>query len=105
MSPSERYTNAYKAFWLNCVMVKADNLKARCPFVCNGTEAATAGCANGGTDAEAQIATLVHSFPAEKVQAYLRIVASDRDNVATFRNSGYFGGGPQSDTQAPTPPP
>lgn len=95
-SPIERYRRAYEAFWLNCVMVKSEDIQSRCPSLCNGTAAATAGCADGTTNAEHQISALERAFPEEKVQAYLRTVATDPKNVALFLNTGYFNGHPQA---------
>src|SRR6266566_1857925 len=72
----DRYTWAYEAFWWNCVMVKANDLNARCPFICSGTSGAAAGCGAGGSNAEEQISNLLEKFPASQVQNHLRSLAS-----------------------------
>jgi hypothetical protein len=34
-SERDRYKGGHKAFWWNCVMVKAQRLEAQCPLVCS----------------------------------------------------------------------
>src|SRR5206468_10958687 len=38
------YRTGYEAFWWNCVMLLAEDSRARCPTICTGSPAATAGC-------------------------------------------------------------
>ncbi len=57
-------------------MVKAKDFSARCPFVCSGTKAASAGCAMGATDADARIARLLHAHSRDEVRRHLRELAS-----------------------------
>jgi hypothetical protein len=66
---------AYEAFWWNCVMVKANDLDARCPFGCSGTPAATYGCAEGEADADRQVTRLLSEYSSEGVRGYLRTLA------------------------------
>ncbi len=74
-----RYKKSYEAFWWNCVMVKADNLDARCPFTCSGTPAAAAGCGAGESDADWKIADLLNKYSRSEVQQYLRSLASTEE--------------------------
>ena len=92
---SVRYTNAYEAFWWNCVMVRANDLSARCPFICSGTPAATSGCADGAGNADEQIDALLKQFSAAKVQAYLRRLGANPRTQE--RLGGYFRDGPRAD--------
>src|SRR5262249_953244 len=71
-----RYTKAYEAFWWNCVLVRAAQLDARCPMICSGTPAATAGCAAGAGNADEQIERLLQRFSAGRVQSYLKRLGS-----------------------------
>lgn len=71
-----RYQKTYEAFWWNCVMVKADNLDARCPFTCSGTPAAAAGCGDGESDAANKIADLLTKYSRSEVKQYLRSLAA-----------------------------
>lgn len=71
-----RYTVAYRAYWWNCVAVRAADLKGRCPFVAGGTPAAAAGASDGALDADRQIDRLLKKDAAGKVQRYLRSIAS-----------------------------
>jgi hypothetical protein len=57
-SERQRYKNTYEAFWWNCAILKSSDLAARCPFVCNGTAGAVAGCGDGSTDATNAIQSL-----------------------------------------------
>ncbi len=74
-----RYQKSFEAFWWNCVMVKANNLDARCPFTCSGTPAAVAGCSDGESDAENKIADLLNKFSRSDVTQYLRSLASTEE--------------------------
>lgn len=67
-----RYLSKYRAFWWNCVMVRANDLDARCPSGCSGTAAASYGCSDGEMDADSQIEDLLKRYPREEVQNYLR---------------------------------
>jgi len=94
---SVRYTKAYEAFWWNCVMVKGRNSHNRCPFMCSGTPAATAGCSQGAADAEDQIGALLERFSAVEVQAYLQKLGSTSDARRKLDASGYFQDGPRAE--------
>jgi hypothetical protein len=59
--PASRYRLAYGSSWWNCVALKAQDEHARCPFVCSGTPAASAGCTDGATDSEKMVDDLVAS--------------------------------------------
>jgi len=76
--PSEdvRYTRSYEAFWWNCVSLRAATPDARCPFVCSGTPAEAQGCRDGAQAAEEGISQLVREHSVERIQAYLRSLAS-----------------------------
>jgi hypothetical protein len=74
-----RYQKAFEAFWWNCVTVRAETLDTRCPFLCSGTAAATAGCADGAIDAERQIEGLLSKNSRSEVQRYLRALASTQE--------------------------
>jgi hypothetical protein len=71
-----RYKVAYEAFWWNCVSVRAVDLNRRCPFLPSGTPAACAGAWDGETNADEQIEALLKTYPARRVQTYLRSLAS-----------------------------
>ena len=71
----QRYRTAFESFWWNCASVKARRLQARCPFVCSGTPAAAAGCADGATDAESQIRRVVKLRGRVKAKRLVRSVA------------------------------
>jgi hypothetical protein len=89
-----RYTRAYEAFWWNCVLVKADSLDARCPSSCSGTPAATAGCADGGGQAEDAVSRALRAHSRASVQRYLKARASEPD--AKRKTEPYFPSGPES---------
>ena len=91
------YTKAYEAFWWNCVMVRAKDLNARCPFVCSGTPAATSGCAEGANNAGEQIGGLLKQFSAQKVQTYLKQLGSKPDARQRLSGYGYFQDGPKAE--------
>ena len=90
-----RYSEAYKAFWWNCVMVKASDLSGRCPIACSGTPGATYGCGDGAVDAWNQIDALLKKFPAKQVRAYLQSLAKEPKAKAMI--AAYFPNGPKSD--------
>lgn len=92
-----RYTKAYEAFWWNCVMLKAKDLRARCPFLCSGTPAASSGCVDGSHNADEQIADLLKRFSRPTVQSYLTKFASTPDARRCLSGYGYFQRGPQAD--------
>jgi len=87
------YKESYEAFWWNCVMVKADNLDARCPFTCSGTPAAAAGCGDGESDADNKIEDLLAKYSRSEVKKYLRALASTEE--AKKKIYPYFEGTPQ----------
>jgi hypothetical protein len=91
-----RYTAAYEAFWWNCVLVRAEALEARCPFMCSGDAAATLGCADGGAKASNDIDGLVRRFSRKQTREYLRTLA--QDPAGRLRVKPYFGNGPRSET-------
>jgi hypothetical protein len=90
-----RYTTAYEAFWWNCVLLKAGDIAARCPFVCSGNAAASLGCANGGVDASSDIDALSQRFPKEQVREYLRDLA--QSPVSRAKIKPYFGSTPRAE--------
>ena len=90
-----RYNKSYEAFWWNCVMVKANNLDARCPFTCSGTLAVVAGCVDGGSNADRPIAHLMDKYFRPEVQEYLRSIASTEE--AKKKIYPYFQETPQSE--------
>jgi hypothetical protein len=96
-SESVRYTEAYEAFWWNCVMVRGKDLNARCPFVCSGTPAVASGCAEGANNADEQIRALLKQFPAQRVQTYLKQIGSKSDAWQRLSGYGYFRDGPSAD--------
>ena len=73
---SVRYTEAYKAFWWNCVAVRAADLQGRCPFTASGTPAASAGANDGSLSANFQIDSVLKKHPASALYRYLRSIAS-----------------------------
>ncbi len=83
-----RYTVAYEAFWWNCVAVRAAHLDGRCPFTASGTPAAGAGANDGAMDADKKIDRLLKKYSAQRVQTYLRELASEK--VATEKMRPYF---------------
>ena len=91
-----RYTAAYEAFWWNCVLVRADALEARCPFMCSGNPAATLGCAHGGVKASNDIDGLVRRFSDMQTREYLRTLA--KDPAAKLKMKSYFTNGPRAET-------
>src|SRR5699024_5121173 len=97
--PEVRYTHAYKAFWWNCVAVKAKSLKARCPFTASGWPSESAGATHGAMDAMSAIHALVQKYGAARAEQYLRKLASPPSKIRA-RLGGYFFGKP-----APAPAP
>ena len=69
---SQRYERAYRAFWWCCVQFRADDLQARCPFICSGTPAAAQGCADGSIAAQTQIDALVVGVGPDNAASQLR---------------------------------
>jgi hypothetical protein len=76
-------------------MIKADDLKNRCPCTCSGTPAAAYGCSDGALDAENQINQLLEIYSVKQVQAYLQSIAVSRE--AKIKIAPYFPKGPQPD--------
>lgn len=83
-----RYSDAYEAFWWNCVVVKAADMRAGCPSTINGTPGEIAGAANGARAALDGIQTLVKQYGAAAVQAYLKQLASP--GMVKSKLHGYF---------------
>jgi hypothetical protein len=90
-----RYAKGYEAFWWNCIMIKSIDLKARCPFICSGTPAATSGCAAGGGNASNQVDDLLNRYSSDQVKSYLQSIAATRE--AREKISDYFSDGPQAE--------
>jgi hypothetical protein len=90
-----RYTVAYEAFWWNCVMLNAQDLKARCPLACSGTPAATHGCGDGSADAANRISDLRRGHSTADVQEYLNSIAATPE--ARRKIAPYFPNGPRSE--------
>lgn len=88
-----RYLTSYRAFWWNCVMVKAEDLTARCPHACSGTVAATYGCSDGEMDAYTQIRGLLEHYPRPDVRRYLRSYVAENDAAGKIKP--YFNHGPK----------
>jgi len=75
--------------------IRADNFSARCPEICSGTPAATAGCAAGGTDADSAIDKASNRYGEQEVIRYLRSLARRSD--ARLKLEPYFPDGPVAD--------
>jgi hypothetical protein len=88
-----RYSVAYEAFWWNCVVVRSRELGARCPFLCNGTPGATAGCSDGATAADEEIDGLLKTYDEPRVRKYLKSLAASPEASEKMRH--YFGEGPR----------
>jgi hypothetical protein len=71
-----RYKVAYEAFWWDCVAVRAADSEGRCPFIANGTPAASAGATDGAMNASSQIDKLLRKYSLGAVRKYLRALAS-----------------------------
>jgi hypothetical protein len=92
---SVRYAHAYESFWWNCVVVRAQNLGGRCPFVCSGTPGASAGCSDGAADADRQVERLLKHHPKDQVVWYLRDLARDAEAQRRIRTC--FPNGPREE--------
>ena len=85
------YTTTYREFWLNCVMVKSRDVSRQCPWLCSGTPAVAAACADGAANATSQIAGMLRRFPRKRVLACLRAYSTQPGVVAAFRNTRFHG--------------
>ncbi|MGA9852004.1 MAG: hypothetical protein WBR15_03660 [Gammaproteobacteria bacterium] len=92
-SPYARYSAAYKAFWWNCVAVKAANISARCPFLANGWASESYGAAYGELSAENGINVLIKKYGVQATQAYLQKLASPPSKIKA-KLGGWFDGKP-----------
>ena len=92
---SVRYTESYEAFWWNCVMLKAEDVDARCPFMCSGTPGATDGCMQGGTEAENGVSNLLRKYSVAEVQQYLKSIATKPE--VSRKIEPYFQHGPEGE--------
>lgn len=99
-SPFERYSQAYEAFWWNCVAVRAKNINARCPFIANGWASESYGGSDGAMNADNAIDEQIKKYGASRVQAYLKKLASPASAIKE-KLHGWFGGQP---TATPPPP-
>jgi len=93
--PASRYRLAYESFYWNCVAIKARDVAARCPSVCSGTPAASAGCSDGATDSDKMIDDLVRRVGGEDAIRALASRVSMADAQECVRR--YFPAGPQPD--------
>jgi hypothetical protein len=91
--PASRYRLAYDSFYWNCVAVKAQDKTARCPSVCSGTPAASAGCSDGAADSDRVIGDLVRRLGDEDARRALASRVSLPDAAKSLRR--YFPAGPQ----------
>lgn len=82
-----RYLQKYQVYWWNCVMLRANDLDARCPSGCSGTAAASYGCSDGEQDASSQIDELLERYPRQEVQKYLQSYVAEHAHI-------YFDGEP-----------
>jgi hypothetical protein len=90
--PASRYRVAYESFYWNCVAVKAQDERARCPFVCAGTPAASAGCSDGATDSEKMVKELVRRLGIEGARRTLgsRVTMPDaQERIRRYFPSGF----------------
>ena len=94
-SEAQRYTSAYEAFWWNCILLKADDLEARCPSMCSGTPAATSGCTDGELQAQHAVSQALRSHSRVDVASHLRTLANDPK--AKAKTAPYFPNGPQAE--------
>jgi hypothetical protein len=92
-----RYKKAYEAFWWNCVFVRANDPRDRCPFTCSGTPAAVGGCANGAGDADSAIDLAIKQHGADEVVPYLKSLTKSRG--AKEKLKPYFPDGPTPESQ------
>ena len=89
--PAACYRRAYQSFWWNCLAVKAEDERARCPFVCNGTSAAVEGCGAGGTEAEEMVGDLIRRVGVVNAKNRLRARVSmvdARESIRLYFPSG-----------------
>jgi hypothetical protein len=93
-----RYQQAYQSYCWNCVAVRAKRLEARCPMICSGNEAATAGCTAGAVAGDASVERLIQAVGRERARTQLRTLAAEA--VTRGRLDPYFAKGPQ---EAPAP--
>jgi hypothetical protein len=93
------YTRAYEAFWWNCALVRANDLSARCPFMCSGTPAAAEGCAQGSTDADRAIRDAIKRYGPSDARDSLRSLAKRPDGREKLR--AYFLNGPTAESVGP----
>ena len=84
------YRTGYEAFWWNCVMLLAEDSRARCPTICTGSPAATAGCRNGGSEAQREARDFTKTYGHERAREVLRSLAADPE--AKFKIGPYFDG-------------
>ena len=96
-SPFARYSQAYQAFWWNCVAVRAVNINARCPWIANGWASEVQGGADGAMNADNAIDNLVKKYGTQAVQVYLEKLASPPSKIAA-KLDGWFMGKPTMDT-------
>ncbi len=90
-SERTRYEKAFVAYWWRCVETKSERLEARCPFVCSGTPAAAAGCADGATAASRNISDHVERLGEARTRSLLEESLRSpafRQDCATIRR--YF---------------
>ena len=98
-APALRYRLAYESFWWNCVTLKADDEDDRCPFVCSGTAAAAAGCAEGAMDSESMVRDLIRRVGAAKAKDRLHSRVAMPDARQSIRR--YFPSGPERERISP----
>ena len=91
--PASRYRLAYESFYWNCVAIKARDVAARCPSVCSGTPAASAGCSDGAADSDKIIDDLVRRLGVEDARHTLASRVSLPDAQECVRR--YFPAGHQ----------
>ena len=75
-------------------MVKAEDLKGRCPSSCSGTAAATYGCSDGSIDAEKQIHQLLKHYDLNNVVEYLKTMSKNPAGLEKIKI--YFPKGPRA---------
>src|SRR5207249_3677883 len=72
------------------VMLLAEDSRARCPTICTGSPAATAGCRNGGSEAQREARDFTKTYGHERAREVLRSLAADPE--AKFKIGPYFDG-------------
>ena len=92
-APNERYRLAYESFWWNCLAVKSEDERARCPFMCSGPPAAADGCREGASDAETIVRELTTRLGASKAKQRLQLRVSTPSARQSIRR--YFPSGPE----------